>query len=157
MDYPSSSLFELNPHLALPWHSLGVTIRPKMCWRRLSSRATARPPWLNDVRPEKAFRQMIHRIFMRAAVWVVNDVRFYYYIWNVSRLTCMLKHLLISQGSLHYPSLPACCVNISCCIKGTNTSALKLMQINEALPPVLGCPVYRPSKWRTFNNQSYSS
>lgn len=30
----------------------------------LSSRATARPPRLNDVRLEKAFRQMIHRIFM---------------------------------------------------------------------------------------------
>lgn len=49
----------------------------------------------------KSFLIMIHSHleFMREAVWAVNDVLFYYYIWNVSRLTCMLKRLLIKHGS----------------------------------------------------------
>lgn len=49
----------------------------------------------------KSFLIMIHPHleFMSEAVWAVNDVLFYYYIWNVSRLTCMLKRLLIKHGS----------------------------------------------------------
>lgn len=57
-------------------------------------------PRLNDVRSERASLQwfITSWVYERGAVWAVNDVLFYYYIWNISRLTCMLKRPLIKHG-----------------------------------------------------------
>lgn len=74
-----------------------------VCFQQQSDAVAASAEWCQA---HKSFLIMIHHIFMRKAVWAVNDVLFYYYISNVSRLTCMLKRLLIKHGSPCNLSLP---------------------------------------------------
>lgn len=80
--------------------------------------------WMMSGLKKLSYNDSSHLEFMREAVWAVNDALFYYYIWNVSRLTCMLKRLLIKHGSLCNLSMPACCVNTSSYKRHKHISAL---------------------------------
>lgn len=134
MDHPDSRGFEFNWLSSANfhgydcddalWESRSGLNCASTVGRRVCSQQQSRLGWMMSGL-KKLFRRVIHGVFMRAAVWAVNDVRFYYCIWNVPRLTCMLKHLLIRQAGLRHPSLPACCVNIGPpCKKHKHISAL---------------------------------